>query len=95
MRTVELLGFLAFALNVAGNLLLTSKNSRGWIIRIWSNAAQIGYAVLIVSPSLVTNGSTFFAINLYGWWRWRRLLGHADFCGVGRVGGTCNCGRGS
>lgn len=37
----QLLGWVAFALNVWGNLALTTKGVRGWVIRIFSNACWI------------------------------------------------------
>lgn len=91
-RWEEIVGLLAFALNVAGNLLLTNKKVGGWWIRIGSNVAQLAYAVLIVSPSLILNAATFAGINVFGIVKWKRLEGHSDHCGVAKKR-PCNCGR--
>ena len=87
-----MIGFLAVGLNVVGNLMLTRKDRRGWAIRLACNAAQLVYAVLIVSPSLGTNAVVFAGINITGFVRWRRLEGHTDGCGIAKRR-PCNCGR--
>lgn len=91
-RWQELVGFLAFGLNLAGNEMLTLKNRRGWHVRIWSNAAQFAYALLVWSPYLLVNAVTFGIQNLHGFARWKRMDGHADTCGVAKRR-SCNCGR--
>lgn len=92
MNWYEAIGFTAVALNVAGNLMLTRKNTRGWTIRILCNVAQLVYSVFIGSPSLAANAVVFAGINVRGIVLWRRLHGHADHCGVARRK-PCNCGR--
>jgi hypothetical protein len=88
----EWVGFLAFGLNLAGNWMLTAKDRRGWWIRIWSNVAQLAYALLVWSPYLVLNSVTFGGINVHGIIVWRRMEGHTDRCGVAK-NLPCNCGR--
>lgn len=66
------LGWLAFALNVWGNLALTTKGVRGWIIRIACNLCWIPYGVYTAAWALLANHLVFVAINCYGWWKWRR-----------------------
>jgi hypothetical protein len=88
----EAVGFVAFAMNVYGNWLLTSKRMNGWWVRIACNAAQLVYACLIRSPSLAVSAVTFAAINIVGVAKWRRVIGHADHCGVANRR-PCNCGR--
>ncbi|KKM72272.1 hypothetical protein LCGC14_1422200 [marine sediment metagenome] len=67
---IEIVGFLAFALNVFGNLLLAWKRIEGWIVRIASIVLWGIYAYQIWSPSMIANAMTFFCINLYGWRKW-------------------------
>lgn len=97
---IEVAGFAAFALNVAGNWLLTAKKPNGWWVRIWANVAQLVYACLLPSPSLALNAVTFTVLNVLGAWRWKRTRGHSDTCRVGHTSSllrpatlVCNCGR--
>lgn len=89
----QVLGWVAFALNVWGNLALTTKGSRGWIIRIFSNACWIPYGLCTSAWALTANHLLFAGINVYGWRKWRRTEGHADDCGIGKRVRVCNCGR--
>lgn len=66
------LGWLAFALNVWGNIALTSKGAKGWIIRIACNLCWLPYSVYTSAWALFGNHLLFITINSYGWWRWRR-----------------------
>lgn len=72
MSIWTLLGWLAFVLNVWGNLALTTKGVRGWVIRVGSNLAWIPYGVYTSAWALTANHTLFMAINFYGWWRWTR-----------------------
>lgn len=69
----EALGWLALALNVWGNLALTSKGASGWIIRLACNGCWIPYAVATSAWALLANHALFAAINVYGWRKWRRM----------------------
>lgn len=69
---LESIGMAGFVTNVAGNMLLTRKNSHGWWVRIVSNALWTVYAGTAASFSLNVNHGVFFLINVYGWWRWRK-----------------------
>lgn len=66
----EWIGFLAFALNVVGNWMLTNKRIGGWPVRFACNAAQLAYAILIKSPSLALSAVVFGGINVVGYVRW-------------------------
>lgn len=94
MKSVELLGFAFFGLNVAGNLMLTSRSLKGWYVRLAANVFQILYAVGIGSASHELNGATFLLINCVGIYRWRLVLaGHDGRCSRLRFRRVCNCGR--
>ncbi len=71
----ELLGLAGFATNVAGNLLLAGKSSRGWAVRIVSNAFWLAYSWESRTPALVINAAAFFAINAWGWAKWKKAPG--------------------
>lgn len=67
-----LVGYLAFILNVIGNLLLAHKNIAGWIIRFVTNVTWIIYAIQIEDGEpVVLNHLVFLAINSYGLVKWR------------------------
>ncbi len=73
MLTLEdVSGFLAFATNVAGNIMLTRKSERGWLVRIASNLLWFAYGAQTTSLPNVLNAVVFFGINVHGWWVWRR-----------------------
>lgn len=69
----QLLGLVAFALNVWGNLLLTTASNRGHIIRLCSNAVWIVYSPLVGAWALLLNHMTFAGINVLGYRRWHRM----------------------
>jgi hypothetical protein len=65
-------GFLSFLLNVAGNLFLAWKWRSGWVVRIVAILSWGLYGVQIRSNPIILNAVTFFCINCYGWWKWRK-----------------------
>lgn len=69
---IEIVGFLAFATNVAGNLMLAWQTIWGWVVRLVSISLWFVYAYNESSPSLIANAVTFFCINIFGLWKWRR-----------------------
>lgn len=75
LRPAELIGFLAFALNVWGNWALTDKRASGWWVRIGSNVAQLAYALVVFGPYLLTNAVVFGAINVRGIVKWKKEEG--------------------
>lgn len=66
------LGWLAAGLNIWGNIALTSKGLRGWIIRIACNLCWMPYGIYTGAWALCANHLLFIGINSYGWWKWRR-----------------------
>lgn len=66
------MGLLAFATNVWGNILLTRKSERGWWVRIVSIVLWFIYARNTSSLAMTANSVTFFGINCYGMWKWRK-----------------------
>lgn len=87
------LGWLALALNVWGNLLLTSRGQSGWVVRLACNACWVPYSIATSAWALLANHLLFAGINVYGWQKWRRLDGHDSHCGIGTRASVCNCGR--
>lgn len=73
MTPFELLGWIAFVLNVWGNLALTKQSNRGHVIRLCSNACWLVYAPYTEAWALFVNHLTFACINVLGWHRWRRI----------------------
>jgi hypothetical protein len=69
----QAIGGVAFALNVWGNLELTKQGNRGHIIRLCSNACWLVYSPLVGAWALFLNHSTFAAINVLGFYRWKRI----------------------
>jgi hypothetical protein len=69
----QAIGGLAFVLNVWGNLELTKQTNRGHIIRLCSNACWLIYSPLVGAWALFLNHSTFAAINVLGFYRWKQI----------------------
>ncbi len=69
----QVVGWVAFALNVWGNLELTKVGNRGHVIRLCSNACWLVYAPIIGAWALFVNHLTFAGINCLGYYRWRKL----------------------
>lgn len=69
----QLIGVLAFALNVWGNLALTKQSNRGHVIRLASNACWLVYSPLVGAWALMLNHATFAGINVLGWHRWKKI----------------------
>jgi hypothetical protein len=81
------LGWVAAGLNICGNLALTTKGLRGWIIRIACNLCWLPYGIYTKAWALLANHLLFVAINAYGYWKWRRDELSVDTTGeVPRVG---------
>lgn len=76
---VETIGFVAFVLNVYGNWLLAVKSERGWLVRIVSIVCWGVYAGKTQSLAMMTNAVTFFGINCYGFWKWRKEAREAEW----------------
>ena len=72
MTLIDANGFLSFALNVAGNMFLAWKWRSGWLVRIVAIVSWGIYGVQLASKPIVLNAVTFFCINCYGWWKWRK-----------------------
>lgn len=71
----EIIGFAAYLTNVAGNAMLVWKDrwgAWGWVVRLVSITLWFIYGLSEVSPSLIANAVTFFAINCLGLWKWSR-----------------------
>lgn len=68
----DAIGFIAYATNVLGNLLLAWKRNDGWFVRLASNISWGAYGVHLASAPILFNTTTFFVINCFGWWKWRR-----------------------
>lgn len=68
----QALGWLALGLNVWGNLELTGKTTRGWIVRLACNVCWVPYSVVTGAWALLANHVLFAAINIYGWRKWTR-----------------------
>lgn len=68
---IDAFGFAAFVSNVWGNWLLAQKSRRGWVVRIVSIVLWGAYGSTLANVPMILNAATFFAINCYGWWKWR------------------------
>lgn len=71
-HVAEALGWLALALNLWGNLALANKSTRGWLVRLGSNAAWLVYSFFVFAWPLFVNHAAFAAVNVHGWRKWRR-----------------------
>lgn len=89
----EIVGFLAFITNVAGNLMLAWQTVWGWVVRLVSISLWFVYAYSESSPSLIANAITFFGINLFGLWKWTReqKKRKCDICGETLLKGRDYC----
>lgn len=65
-------GYLSFLLNVAGNMQLAWKWKSGWVVRGVANLSWGLYGYDVGSRPIILNAATFFGINCYGWWKWRK-----------------------
>ena len=72
MSITVFIGWIAFALNVAGNLMLTGMTNRGHVVRLCSNACWLIYAPSQGAWALFANHCTFACINVIGWARWHK-----------------------
>lgn len=72
MTITEVIGFSAFLTNVAGNLMLAWQTIWGWVVRLISISLWFAYAYDTASAPLIANAVTFFCINCFGIWKWKR-----------------------
>lgn len=68
----QILGWLALFINVLGNLDLTNKSVRGWVLRLACNLCWIAYSIDQKAWPLLVNHAVFVPINVRGWWKWRK-----------------------
>jgi hypothetical protein len=88
----QVIGAVAFALNVWGNLELTKQTNRGHIIRRTGDTSSgcpptsfwIIYSPLIGAWALLLNHITFGGINILGFIRWKKIEAR-------REGDRCDC----
>lgn len=66
----RVVGWLALALNIWGNLQLTGKGRAGWLVRLVVNFLWIAYSVDQQAWALLANHVAFVGINIWGWFRW-------------------------
>jgi len=72
MTLLDANGYLSFLLNVAGNLFLAWKWRSGWVVRIVAIVSWGIYGLQLASKPIIANAVTFFCINCYGWYKWRK-----------------------
>lgn len=68
----DIIGVLAFVLNVLGNLQLAYRSHYGWWTRLVAIVVWGVYAVVISNGPLLLNSLVFFGINSWGVWQWRK-----------------------
>lgn len=83
---IEAIGWSAALLNVLGNLMLTGRDRKGWLVRLAVNALWLPYAFAVPAWPLAANHIAFAAINVAGWWRWRPRPEVCPTCGETRDG---------
>lgn len=91
----QVIGLIAFALNVWGNWELTEATNRGHVIRLFSNAVWLVYSPLVGAWALTLNHAVFAGINVRGYRRWHRLgvesKTRAKCSGIGGMHVTVTC----
>jgi hypothetical protein len=70
---VETVGFIAFTMNVIGNLMLTKKIIHGWTVCMVSIGLWGMYSLGISSMPMILNSAVFMGINYHGLRSWRKL----------------------
>ncbi len=76
---IEIIGYVATALNIWGNLLLAKQSIQGWLVRLATNVVYVVYALQIDQGlPVVANHVLFFGINLYGLRQWKKAAAHAS-----------------
>ena len=68
--SAEVIGYVAFALDVVATWLFTKKHLWAWPCSLLSLAAWWAYGWLLDQAPILFSTTTFFGICLYGWWRW-------------------------
>lgn len=72
-----LVGLIAFvlALHYIGNFLLAHFFLEGWILRSLARIIEIVFLIFrgMASPMLIGILSTVLLVNIWGWWRWRKM----------------------
>lgn len=71
MTLWDVIGYVAFVTNVAGNLLLTRKNAKiGFAVRLIPNVLWFAHGLVQQDGAIVANAVTFFVINSLGILGW-------------------------
>lgn len=69
---VEVLGWLAFGLNVWGNLAIGNRSAKGFIVRLACNATWLVYSAATGAWPLFGNHAVFAAINIHCYRKWMK-----------------------
>jgi hypothetical protein len=65
------LDWIAMALSLLGMHMLGSRDHKGFILLVISNALWIVVGAWAQSLAIVLGNVAFLGINLRGWWRWQ------------------------
>jgi hypothetical protein len=95
MKIAEIMGYVALVLNIWGNLALTKKSAKGWLIRLACNFSWVAYSAFFAVWPLLINHVIFAGINIYGWFKWQKTI-HICKCGreydlTTNIYGSCIC----
>jgi len=75
IELVEILPLLFTVTAILGNILLAQKNAWGWIALGVANLILLLYGAFQGSEGFIISPFLFWAVNLYGLWKWERKNG--------------------
>jgi nicotinamide riboside transporter PnuC len=64
--------WIALVLNAVAIYLLGKKQRIGWSLGVVANLSWIVFGLLVHSVATVVACSIFVALNIKGWWNWRK-----------------------
>ena len=70
MDGVEVLGYVAFGLDVIATWMFAKKYIWAWPCSILSLTFWFEYGWILDQGPIIFSTATFFIICLYGWWSW-------------------------
>lgn len=72
MSNVDLCGHVFYAFIFGGLVLLSKRNILGWPVRLVGEAGWLGIGIYLNLTSVWAWGAVFVAMDLYGFYTWRK-----------------------
>jgi len=72
MNWIDIFGHFAYASLIAGQILITRKQAKGFILRIFGSLVWVLLGGFLGLSSVIVWSAVFAAVDIYGFWNWMK-----------------------